>query len=74
MQILNSIWFHNTNNVPVVFVLTENEKGEQCVKIGSAVFGDKENEHKFIAKYGAPLTFRQANGFFPKIDKSKYKK
>lgn len=57
----------------VGIVLTCREDGTFKAYIGPASdWKDEKHDAKRIAEYGAPLTFEEAQGFFPWLEKHEY--
>jgi hypothetical protein len=76
MKILDSRWLGSLD--PIGIVLIEEEDGKNFVKIGTCLirYQEQPNEKidsEFIAEHGAKLGFTEAVGFFPYLDKDKYK-
>lgn len=73
MKILDSYWFTNVGIIGVILV--ENDAGEQTARIAALEISTTQDaDCTLIARNGARLSYGMAKGFFPYIQKKKYKK
>lgn len=69
-EVLDSEWRSGRDTVGIILTRTRGGKLRAYIGVGSGI--DEEGDAQIIAAHGMRIPFREAVGFFPKIEEGDY--